>query len=146
MMWMGNLGTTTWLFLDNQFYVEAIGFLAVFFEALLGTPQFLRNFRLKSTEGMSVKMVTYIFSLFLSHNSLFLPRFSCGHQVIYSKLFISSFEVLLHNSGCVVPYKSASTSPSSVKLSSIRIKTEYVNHETSSSKLSRFFYLYMRTM
>ncbi len=34
-----------------------IGFLAVFCEALLGIPQFLRNFRLKSTEGMSVKMV-----------------------------------------------------------------------------------------
>ena len=51
------LGIITWLFLDNVFYVETIGFLAVFFEALLGTPQFLRNFRLKSTEGMSVKMV-----------------------------------------------------------------------------------------
>jgi uncharacterized protein with PQ loop repeat len=38
-------------------YIEAIGFFAVFFEALLGTPQFLRNLRLKSTEGMSVKMV-----------------------------------------------------------------------------------------
>jgi uncharacterized protein with PQ loop repeat len=38
-------------------YIETIGFLAVFFEALLGTPQFLRNFRLKSTEGMSIKMV-----------------------------------------------------------------------------------------
>lgn len=63
MIFRGTLGTTTWLFLDNQFYVETIGFLAVFFEALLGTPQFLRNFRLKSTEGMSVKMVTDIFSL-----------------------------------------------------------------------------------
>jgi len=43
--------------LDSTFYIETIGFLAVFFEALLGTPQFLRNYRLKSTEGMSVKMV-----------------------------------------------------------------------------------------
>jgi uncharacterized protein with PQ loop repeat len=51
------LSTTTWLFLENTIYIETIGFLAVFFEALLGTPQFLRNFRLKSTEGMSVKMV-----------------------------------------------------------------------------------------
>lgn len=50
-------GSTTWLFLNSTFYVETIGFLAVFFEALLGTPQFLRNYRLKSTEGMSVKMV-----------------------------------------------------------------------------------------
>ncbi|CAF1007926.1 unnamed protein product [Adineta steineri] len=51
------LSSTTWLFLDKMLYIETIGFLAVFFEALLGTPQFLRNFRLKSTEGMSVKMV-----------------------------------------------------------------------------------------
>ena len=51
-------GSTTWLFLENAMYIETIGFLAVFFEALLGTPQFLRNFRLKSTEGMSVKMVS----------------------------------------------------------------------------------------
>ncbi|CAF1091826.1 unnamed protein product [Rotaria sp. Silwood1] len=51
------LSTTTWLLLDNILYIEIIGFLAVFFEALLGTPQFMRNFRLKSTEGMSVKMV-----------------------------------------------------------------------------------------
>jgi hypothetical protein len=41
----------------------------VFFEALLGTPQFLRNFRLKSTEGMSVKMVNILFEL--KSNSIF---------------------------------------------------------------------------
>ncbi|CAF3708779.1 unnamed protein product [Rotaria sp. Silwood1] len=52
------LSTTTWLLLDNILYIETIGFLAVFFEALLGTPQFMRNFRLKSTEGMSVLMWT----------------------------------------------------------------------------------------
>ncbi|CAF1619830.1 unnamed protein product [Rotaria magnacalcarata] len=51
------LSAITCLFLTNTLYIETIGFLAVFFEALLGTPQFMRNFRLKSTEGMSVKMV-----------------------------------------------------------------------------------------
>jgi uncharacterized protein with PQ loop repeat len=51
------LSTITWFLLNNTVYIETIGFLAVFFEALLGTPQFMRNFRLKSTEGMSVKMV-----------------------------------------------------------------------------------------
>jgi lipid-A-disaccharide synthase-like uncharacterized protein len=40
--------------------------LAVFCEALLGMPQFIRNLRLKSTEGMSVKMV----NLFLSFRFL----------------------------------------------------------------------------
>ncbi|CAF5082341.1 unnamed protein product, partial [Rotaria sp. Silwood1] len=39
------LSTTTWLLLDNTSYIETIGFLAVFFKALLGTPQFMRNFR-----------------------------------------------------------------------------------------------------
>lgn len=38
-------------------YVEIIGFLAVFAEAMLGAPQFYRNFQNKSTQGMSKKMV-----------------------------------------------------------------------------------------
>ncbi|CAF1412302.1 unnamed protein product, partial [Adineta steineri] len=49
--------TMTWLLLNNMVYIESIGLLAVLIEALLGIPQFIRNFRLKSTEGMSVKMV-----------------------------------------------------------------------------------------
>ncbi|XP_078337436.1 solute carrier family 66 member 2-like isoform X2 [Crassostrea virginica] len=51
------VGLTTWLFLDNMYYVETIGFLAVFAEAMLGAPQFHRNFINKSTHGMSKKMV-----------------------------------------------------------------------------------------
>lgn len=46
------VGLTTWLFLDNMYYVETIGFLAVFAEAMLGAPQFHRNFINKSTHGM----------------------------------------------------------------------------------------------
>jgi len=38
-------------------FVEFIGFVAVFTEALLGVPQFYRNLRNKSTYGMSVPMV-----------------------------------------------------------------------------------------
>ena len=53
-----HLGIVTWLFIRNVVYIETIGFLAVLVEALLGIPQFLRNLRVKSTEGMSVKMVT----------------------------------------------------------------------------------------
>ena len=33
-------------------FVEAVGFLAVFTEAMLGTPQFYRNYTNKSTYGM----------------------------------------------------------------------------------------------
>ncbi|XP_037069269.1 solute carrier family 66 member 2-like [Pollicipes pollicipes] len=43
--------------IDNPWFVETIGFLAVFTEAMLGAPQFYKNFEQKSTYGMSVKMV-----------------------------------------------------------------------------------------
>ena len=33
-------------------FVETVGFLAVFTEAMLGTPQFYRNFSNQSTYGM----------------------------------------------------------------------------------------------
>lgn len=47
----------TWLFINVTFYVELIGFLSVFTEAMLGAPQFYRNFINKSTDGMSISMV-----------------------------------------------------------------------------------------
>lgn len=59
------LGVVSWFFRHNQVYVESIGLLAVFCEALLGVPQFIRNLRLRSTEGMSVKMVN-IYMMFLN--------------------------------------------------------------------------------
>ncbi|XP_072013362.1 solute carrier family 66 member 2-like isoform X2 [Amphiura filiformis] len=50
-------GFITFLFSGNSIYVEALGFMAVFTEAMLGVPQFYRNYQNKSTHGMSVKMV-----------------------------------------------------------------------------------------
>ncbi|TNN66722.1 PQ-loop repeat-containing protein 1 [Liparis tanakae] len=47
----------TYLFLDSALFVESLGFLAVFTEAMLGTPQLYCNYQNKSTEGMSIKMV-----------------------------------------------------------------------------------------
>ncbi|KAI9548530.1 hypothetical protein NQZ68_007388 [Dissostichus eleginoides] len=47
----------TYLFLDSMLFVETLGFLAVFTEAMLGTPQLYCNYQNKSTEGMSIKMV-----------------------------------------------------------------------------------------
>lgn len=47
----------TYLLREVEVYVEIIGFLAVFFEAMLGSPQFYRNFKNKSTKGMSIQMV-----------------------------------------------------------------------------------------
>lgn len=47
------------MFLESTFYVETVGFLAVFAEACLGIPQFYKNFQNKSTIGMSKKMVGF---------------------------------------------------------------------------------------
>lgn len=46
-----------YFFIDSVVFVETVGFLAVFVEAMLGSPQFYKNFRQKSTFGMSVNMV-----------------------------------------------------------------------------------------
>uniref|UniRef100_A0A8C5PCP9 Solute carrier family 66 member 2 n=1 Tax=Leptobrachium leishanense TaxID=445787 RepID=A0A8C5PCP9_9ANUR len=53
----GMTGYITYLFLDSGLYVETLGFLAVFTEAMLGIPQLYRNYQNNSTEGMSIKMV-----------------------------------------------------------------------------------------
>ncbi|CAF1012979.1 unnamed protein product [Didymodactylos carnosus] len=68
------ISAVTWAFINNKFYIETIGFLAVFFEALLGIPQFLRNYRLKSTDGMSIGMVLMWTSGDIFKTSYFLIR------------------------------------------------------------------------
>ncbi|XP_055636956.1 solute carrier family 66 member 2 isoform X1 [Toxorhynchites rutilus septentrionalis] len=47
----------TYLMLSVTWFMETIGFLAVFTEAMLGAPQFVRNYKNKSTHGMSICMV-----------------------------------------------------------------------------------------
>jgi solute carrier family 66, member 2 len=47
----------TYLMLPIEWFMEIVGFLAVFTEAMLGAPQFVRNFKNKSTIGMSMSMV-----------------------------------------------------------------------------------------
>ena len=42
----------TYLFLDYYVYIEIVGFLAVFTEAMLGVPQFYQNYHNHSTSGM----------------------------------------------------------------------------------------------
>ena len=46
-----------YFFIDFPWFVESVGFMAVFTEACLGVPQFYRNFKNKSTYGMSLPMV-----------------------------------------------------------------------------------------
>jgi hypothetical protein len=45
-------GMLTRLLIDVPIYIEAMGLMSVFAEAMLGAPQFYRNFVNKSTEGM----------------------------------------------------------------------------------------------
>uniref|UniRef100_A0A1B0A4B6 PQ-loop repeat-containing protein 1 n=1 Tax=Glossina pallidipes TaxID=7398 RepID=A0A1B0A4B6_GLOPL len=47
----------TYLMLSIDWFMETVGFVAVFTEAMLGAPQFVRNFKNKSTYGMSIHMV-----------------------------------------------------------------------------------------
>ena len=51
------VGILTYLLVDVPIFVETVGLLAVLTEAMLGVPQFVRNFSSKSTNGMSVIMV-----------------------------------------------------------------------------------------
>ncbi|XP_057326699.1 solute carrier family 66 member 2 isoform X2 [Microplitis mediator] len=51
-------GIIMYIFVDYPIFVETVGLLAVLTEAMLGVPQFLRNLDNKSTEGMSIVMVT----------------------------------------------------------------------------------------
>lgn len=48
----------TYVLLDSVLFVETLGFLAVFTEAMLGTPQLYCNYQNKSTEGMRYQINT----------------------------------------------------------------------------------------
>ncbi|XP_064395202.1 solute carrier family 66 member 2-like [Halichondria panicea] len=50
-------GALTWWLNGVPIYVEALGFSSLLLEACLGIPQFNKNYRNKSTKGMSVGMV-----------------------------------------------------------------------------------------
>lgn len=47
----------TTVFMDNTYYVEAVGTVSLMTESTLAIPQLLKNRENNSTEGMSVKMV-----------------------------------------------------------------------------------------
>ncbi|XP_045881095.1 solute carrier family 66 member 2 isoform X5 [Meles meles] len=57
LVFTGVAGYVTYLSIDSALFVETLGFLAVLTEAMLGVPQLYRNYRHRSTEGMSIKMV-----------------------------------------------------------------------------------------
>ncbi|CAG7632657.1 unnamed protein product, partial [Allacma fusca] len=45
------------MFANSLLFVETVGFMAVFVEAMLGVPQYMKNYRNKSTRGMNRTMV-----------------------------------------------------------------------------------------
>ncbi|CAI4225743.1 unnamed protein product [Auanema sp. JU1783] len=47
----------TAIFINFTWYVEALGMVSLLVEATLGAPQLIRNFKRKSTTGMSIPMV-----------------------------------------------------------------------------------------
>lgn len=50
-------GILTYLLVDVPIFVETVGLLAVLTEAMLGVPQFVRNFSSKSTNGMRYDVI-----------------------------------------------------------------------------------------
>ncbi|KAK4474532.1 hypothetical protein MN116_001678 [Schistosoma mekongi] len=50
-------GLCTYLFSSSRIYIQLLGFVALFIEAMLGLPQFAKNFYNKSVIGMSISMV-----------------------------------------------------------------------------------------
>lgn len=54
------VGILTYLLVDVPLFVETVGLLAVLTEAMLGIPQFLRNFTNKSTNGMRYDIINLL--------------------------------------------------------------------------------------
>lgn len=65
----------TYLLLDSIVFVETLGFLAVFIEAMLGTPQLHCNYQNKSTEGMRYRS--------RNHTCTVLLRGSSNHKLLF---------------------------------------------------------------
>lgn len=64
----------TYVLLDSVLFVETLGFLAVFSEAMLGTPQLYCNYQNKSTEGMRYGFSTcssYDIVMFFTDNIIY---------------------------------------------------------------------------
>uniref|UniRef100_A0A914DX07 Solute carrier family 66 member 2 n=1 Tax=Acrobeloides nanus TaxID=290746 RepID=A0A914DX07_9BILA len=79
----------TALLTKYTWYVETLGMVALFTEACLGLPQLFRNFTRRSTQGMSVKMVSMWLIGDLGKTAYFLWRSSPAQFWICSSLQIT---------------------------------------------------------
>jgi uncharacterized protein with PQ loop repeat len=51
------LGGAVYCFIDNEPFIESLGYCALVTESMLGVPQVIRNYRKRSVAGMSLSMV-----------------------------------------------------------------------------------------
>lgn len=89
------IGLLTYSLASTHLYVEALGYVAVFTEAMLGIPQLVKNHTQKSTLGMSVEMVVMWLSGDLFKTLYFIIRrtpaqfYACGSiQVVVDILIL----------------------------------------------------------
>lgn len=68
------VGTITYMCLDVPIYVETLGLVALLCEAMLGVPQFYRNFMKKSTQGMR-----YVLALLVALKEI------CSLEAVFAK-------------------------------------------------------------
>ena len=85
--------TLMYLFIDFMPFVELVGFLAVFTEALLGVPQMLCNYHNKSTEGMRWENCVWLFCTMTWMCSIKSKSAMSSSTVMYSTDFIKTFSV-----------------------------------------------------
>jgi len=58
----GFFGVLTFIFLNDQIYMEFIGYISVMIEACLGFPQLFANWKNKSTAGLSMELILLWFT------------------------------------------------------------------------------------
>lgn len=56
-MFSGVFAFLTFLFMNNAFFVEILGFLSLSIEATLGLPQLYKNYVTNSTQGLSMELI-----------------------------------------------------------------------------------------
>lgn len=87
-------GVLTFIFLNDQIYMEFIGYISVMIEACLGFPQLFSNWKNKSTAGLSMELILLWFTgacgktLFFILNSQPVQFIICGFIQLINDIWI----------------------------------------------------------
>eukprot|EP01080_Neovahlkampfia_damariscottae_P008989 gene8989-1088_t len=83
------------VFIEYSFYVELLGSFSLLIESLLGLPQAIKNFKMKSTKGLSIVLIGTWFvgdlfkTIYFSFNGLPIQFIICGvTQIIMDTLIL----------------------------------------------------------